>query len=157
MDSVHDYIGIVGAVLTGVVGGLLFTFSNFVMQALNKMPDGQGMRAMQLINQQIMNPIFGVIFFGSALVSLAGGIYAGVDWQGTRSFLVVAASLLYFLCTIVMTAAGNVPLNNKLDPLDAEQDSSYWQEYHAKWMPRNHVRTVSCFLASALFAISLTV
>jgi uncharacterized membrane protein len=40
------------------MAGVFFTFSAFVMQALGKLPSGEGIRAMRTINQVILNPLF---------------------------------------------------------------------------------------------------
>jgi uncharacterized membrane protein len=47
----------------GLMTGLFFVFSAFMMTALARLPAGQGMAAMQSINVAILNPAFGATFF----------------------------------------------------------------------------------------------
>jgi uncharacterized membrane protein len=59
--------------------------------------------------------------------------------------MLLTASLLYVLGTFVLTAAGNVPLNDRLakqDPHDSNA-SSVWAQYERPWTRFNHMRTVA--------------
>ena len=51
-----------------------------------------------------------------------------------------------------MTAAGNVPMNKRLDVLDFNENAGlgYWQHYERNWTRFNHIRTA----ASAGSAVS---
>src|ERR1700674_554363 len=60
----------------GVVGGVLFAFSTFVMPALRSLPDEQGMAAMQAINKFAPAPVFMSALFGTGLLSCGLGIAA---------------------------------------------------------------------------------
>ena len=63
----------------GVMAGIFFTFSAVIMRALDRLPAGQGIAAMQSINKVIVNPLFMLFFLGTPLLSivLAG---AGIAW-----------------------------------------------------------------------------
>ena len=54
------------AVGCGLIGGLLFAFSSFVMTALARQPAECGIRTMQAINVAILNPLFLSVFLGTA-------------------------------------------------------------------------------------------
>jgi uncharacterized membrane protein len=138
------------------MAGVLFVFSVSVMAALARIPAPEGIRAMQSINRTILNPIFLGCFVGTALVSaclvvlgILGHLGDGLPWF-------MAASLLYLIGTFAVTAAGNVPMNEKLDTMDPENANEYWQLYLRKWTRLNHIRTVCGLAACALFAIGLT-
>ena len=62
-------VAIFAALGCGVMGGLLFAFSNFVMTALSHQPPASGIRTMQAINVYILNPLFFIVFFGTAAAS----------------------------------------------------------------------------------------
>lgn len=51
-----------------LMAGLFYTFSFGVMNALNRQPPTQTVSAMQSINETIMNPLFFVLFLGTAAV-----------------------------------------------------------------------------------------
>jgi len=59
MNNVWIYILILKAVLgCGLVGGIFFGFSAFIMKALKRLPPAQGIAAMQCINVTVINPLF---------------------------------------------------------------------------------------------------
>jgi uncharacterized membrane protein len=51
---------------SGLIAGVFFAFSAFVMTALGRLPPDQGMAAMQSINVAVLNPWFFAAFFGTA-------------------------------------------------------------------------------------------
>jgi uncharacterized membrane protein len=50
----------------GLVAGVFFAFSTFVMKALARLPAPQGIAAMQSINVIVINPWFMTAFLGTA-------------------------------------------------------------------------------------------
>lgn len=145
------------AVLTcGVMAGLFFTFSVFAMRSLDRLPSPQGMAAMQHMNRDIQNPLFGLAFIGSTLACLALGIYSLVSWPDRAGFL-LSASIVYLLGAIVLTGAYHIPRNNALDQADinAADAGTRWSRYVAEWLPWNHVRLLASLVATGLFATAL--
>ena len=57
---------IIAAIGSGVVGGVFFAFSNFVMAALARLPVPQGIAAMNSINITVITPTFMTALFGTA-------------------------------------------------------------------------------------------
>ena len=55
----------------GIVGGVFFAFSTFVMKALAQLPASQGVAAMQRISVVVINPLFMGAFMGTALLAAA--------------------------------------------------------------------------------------
>jgi uncharacterized membrane protein len=148
------------AIACAVVGGVFFAFSFFVMRALARIPPPQGIAAMQSINIVAITPIFMTAVFGTAVACLALAAYAVMDWRGPASAYLLAGCLSYLLGTIVVTMAGNVPLNNTLAAADPNSNAGagFWLTYVHKWTAWNHVRTASGIVAAALLltAISLS-
>ena len=56
---------LVSALGCGLVAGVLFAFSSFVMNALARLPAAQGIAAMQSINVVVINPLFITAFLGT--------------------------------------------------------------------------------------------
>jgi uncharacterized membrane protein len=142
----------------GLIAGLFFAFSNFVMKALGHIPPSAGIAAMQSINVTVLNPVFFLVFLGAAVLSLVLACFALLRWQHPASAWLLAGAVLYLVGGFLVTAAGNVPLNDKLagfDPLNP-QSIAFWREYVARWSVWNHVRTMACLLATAAFSIGLT-
>src|SRR5262245_28114720 len=90
-------ITLLAALGSGIMAGLFFAFSTFVMQALAKRPAPVGIAAMQSINATILNPIFFSVFFGTALLSLVLGLLALLGWNEAGSGWRCAGALLYLL------------------------------------------------------------
>src|SRR3990170_8079562 len=72
------------AVGSGVVGGIFYAFSSFVMAALGRLAPAQGADAMKAINVTVINPVFMLAFLGTAIVCL---VLAGASliWWGRIS------------------------------------------------------------------------
>lgn len=142
---------------TGIMAGLFFSFSTFIMEALGNISSESGMNAMKSINRTILNPLFGVIFFGTALMTLFLLITAlfNSEWNG-RTY-VISGSLLYLVGTFLVTIIFNVPLNNLLERGDSTAYSSQlmWRSYIRKWTLWNHIRTVTAVGTLACFVLGL--
>jgi uncharacterized protein (TIGR02246 family) len=147
----------VAALGSGVVAGIFFAFSNFVMKALSRVSSMQGIAAMQSINVVVLNRWFFAVFFGTAVCCLALAITSLVRWQKPGAGYLLVGSLLYLGGTIVVTIACNVPLNDTLagvDPASADAAPT-WANYLKTWTIWNHVRTVAALAAAALFTVAL--
>lgn len=149
-DELLFAVVVATALGAGVIGGLLFAFSLSVMPALARQPEGHGMRVMQDINVVILNPLFLGVFMGTALLSLAlvASPFLGVSSDGVVLRLVGAVLYLGGVFGVTMTI--NVPLNNRLAGLAADQRESWpeWRHYLQRWTRWNHVRALAGVLAS---------
>lgn len=152
--SITTIVAIVGC---GIVGGIFFAFSNFVMKALARMPSSEGLLAMQTINITVLNTGFLSVFMGTAIVSAIIAAAAMTGWDATSSPYLLGGALAYVLGTWLVTGLGNVPLNNQLAalvPNDAMSDV-VWQHYLTRWTRLNTLRTAAAVLAMMLFALGL--
>jgi uncharacterized membrane protein len=143
----------------GLVAGVFFAFSTFVMAALRRLKPEEGIAAMQSINILAVTPAFMTALFGTAAACLALAVWAVISWGERYAALVLAGGVLYLIGTIGVTIVCNVPLNNRLAtvrPQDADA-GSYWNEYVTKWTAWNHVRTVAALAAAAALTIALHV
>lgn len=131
----------------GLMTGVYFTFSAFVMAALKTQPNHQGANTMISINRVILTSTFMPLFFGSSLLSLTLLIMGDV--------LAQLAAAVYLLGMFVVTAVFNVPLNNQLRDATAQQLSTIWGQYLRQWTIWNHIRAVSSLTAATLFLLSL--
>jgi uncharacterized membrane protein len=157
MTNLFNLLILLAALGSGLLSGLFFTFSNFVMKALAKLPANQGSSAMQSINVTIINPGFLTVFFGTALCSVAAAVLGIQNWDRPGAGWALGGAVLYLVGCMVVTFCCNVPLNNELAAVAPESPamSAKWKAYLASWMPWNHLRTIATFLATASFVIAL--
>ncbi len=145
------------AIGSAMMGGLLFAFSNFVMKALAQQPPEAGIRTMQAINITIINPLFFVVFAGTALASMIL-LVAGAQRVGAPgSAALMVASGFYLLGTVGITLGFNVPLNNVLATQTpaAVEAGQYWAAYVSQWLRWNHGRTLASIAATGCFILAL--
>jgi uncharacterized membrane protein len=145
------------AIGCGLIAGVFFAFSTFVMPALARLQPTQGIAAMQSINITAINPLFMLALFGTAVASLLLGISAFLKWHRPDTIYFLMGSFLYLVGTMLVTILANVPLNNALaiaNPSGTE-GAKLWASYLTTWTFWNHVRTVAAIAASALFTIAL--
>jgi uncharacterized membrane protein len=150
-------IAIFAAVGCGLIGGLLFAFSNFVMKALSQQPPENGIRAMQAINVFILNPLFLIVFLGTALASVFLVVAAVLQRSHLLTPWLLGGCVLYLVGTFGITILFNVPLNDKLaslDPFTADA-AQFWPVYLSTWLKWNHVRTVASLAAATLFILAI--
>lgn len=141
------------AVGCGLLAGLYFAFSTFIMTALGRIGQVSGIMAMNAINTVIVQSLFMPLFLGATLASLLLAIAAVFRWGEPGAAAMLAGGALYVVGMFACTAVIHVPLNNALaaaDPASVEA-ASLWARYLTDWTSWNHVRTVSSTLACALF------
>lgn len=157
MDCLLHALTFLAALGSGLIGGVFFAFSAFVMKALGRLPPSSGIAAMQSINVVVINPIFFAAFFGTALLCILLTIAALLGWSAPGAIYLLAGSLLYLVGTILVTMMCNVPLNNRLASTKADNAAgkSVWAEYLSSWTAWNHVRTAASLAACACFIVAL--
>ena len=98
---------IAGTLGTGLIGGLFFGFATAVMPGLARTDDRTFVATMQGINEAILNPVFLAVYV-APVVCLGYAAFSGParPW--------VIAALVLYLATVVITGAGNLPLNDAL-------------------------------------------
>jgi len=140
----------------GLVAGVFFAFSSFVMPALKRLEPAQGVAAMQSINVLAVTPAFMTALFGTAAACLGLAAWT-VASSGVPTTLVLAGCALYLVGTVGVTIACNVPLNNSLATLHPQsaEAAGLWSRYLARWTAWNHLRTVAALAAAAALTLAL--
>lgn len=147
---------ILSTVGNGLMAGLFCSFSNFMMKALADLPPAEGARAMQSINRVILNPPFFAVFFGTAALSLVAVVLGVRNLGNPSAAWALAGGAAYVLGCFAVTAAGNVPLNDKLEAVDAdsEEGQALWADYLVRWTWLNHLRSAATLFSTAAFTIA---
>jgi uncharacterized membrane protein len=155
MDQYLPLLSVIAVVGSGLVSGLLFAFSNFVMQALRELPAEAGQQAMQRVNVRIINPIFLFAFMGSTGACALLVVLCVTHWGAPSVAWLMAGSLAYLVGPFGVTVAFNVPLNNILAVAKPHEATTAWPRYATRWLKWNHVRTGLGAVATTLLAIGL--
>jgi uncharacterized membrane protein len=157
MTEFLDILTFTAVLGSGLVAGIFFAFSTFVMRALGRLPASQGMAAMKAINVTVLNPWFFLAFFGTGAVCLPVAFLAFGSSASTHRAYLLSGCALYLLGCLLVTVAFNVPLNNRLASAEPESSGTeaLWAHYLSRWTLWNHVRTAASLAAAGLFATAL--
>jgi uncharacterized membrane protein len=158
IENVLPVLLLLTALGCALMAGMFFTFSNFVMKALARLQAPQGIAAMQYINITILNPLFYLVFMGTALISLVLPLSLFFREQQANEIYLIAGSICYLVGVMLVTIVFNVPMNNALEAVEAdgEEASKLWKHYLINWTNWNHVRSVTSFLGTMFFILALT-
>jgi len=145
MASIHDIAVLLCNVMIGLLSGVYFIFSNTVMTSLAKANNGAAI--MGAINEDILNPIFKLMFIISAVLSAYFAVFAPSIELNER-----VAYAVFFIGTFVVTLVKNIPDNNRLKAqLKSPQElSQVWQDYLKHWVFWNHIRSFSAICSLVL-------
>ena len=144
---------LVAALGSGLIAGVFFAFSSFVMSALGRLPPPQGIAAMQSVNIAVINPVFMGVLFGTAVLMLYLGYWGARHGEDRRTMMLMAGAICYLIGSIAVTMVFNVPLNNALAAVDPTSSggAALWTKYHSSWTWWNHLRGAAALAASAAF------
>ena len=140
----------------GIVGGVFFAFSAFVMKALAQLPAPQGIAVMQRINVVVLNPLFLGVFVGTAVLAGICVLAGFFPWANPgRSCCFLQAS--HAVGCFGVTVAFNVPRNERLARMGSESSeaAAHWPIYLREWSFWNHVRTVASVVSAVCAAAAL--
>jgi len=141
----------------GLIAGVFFAFSSFVMKALARLPARDGIAAMQSINIVVLKSWFMVAFMGTAAACGVTLIYALFRLDEPGAVYLLVGSVLYLAGAFLVTIVFNVPRNEALAGIapDGPTSANLWSGYVTSWTAWNHVRTVASIAAAASFSIAL--
>jgi uncharacterized membrane protein len=150
------------ALLCSLVAGLVFTFAIVVMPGIKSLGDLAFLKSFKAMDGVIQNnqPIFMLVWLGSAVVLLASTVLGIWQLEGLNRILLVAACTIYLFGVQLPTVAINVPLNNHLQSqdLDAMATPALLEttaRFESRWLRWNAIRTVLAILTTALLLILL--
>jgi uncharacterized membrane protein len=148
------------ALASAAAGGMMYSFSTFVMRGLDRTGPVEAITAMRGINTEAnTNPVFLLGYFGATILALVVGVIAAAHLNQPGSWWVLVGAIFGILAAII-TMVFNVPFNNHLDTVNPEGLSALdatreWQAYFSTWTGWNHVRTVTSFIGAVLMVVGL--
>ncbi|WEX09117.1 anthrone oxygenase family protein [Chelativorans sp. AA-79] len=141
----------------GLLAGVYFAFSAFIMAALGRVDQVAGVAVMNTINVVIYRSLFMPFFFGTTLAAAALVFLALFRLGEPGAIATLAGGVMYVLGMFVVTIAFNVPLNDALARVDtvSAQAADVWARFLQDWTFWNHVRTISSAAALTCFVMAL--
>ena len=159
MNGLLFALTFVAALGCGVMAGVFFAFSAFVMSALARLPAQQGIAAMQAINVAAITPAFMAVLFGTALACGTLIVSSFLVWGEPFAGYLLTGGALYLVGTIVTTGAYHVPRNEalaRIEPRGAGAED-HWSRYLRGWTAWNHLRFAAALAAAATLTIALRI
>lgn len=144
---------------SALVAGVFQSFSDFVMRSLTAARTVSGIDAMQMINRKVYRSVFLVLLLGLAPALPLMSWFLADDLSLPALIWTIAGSAVYGVFVFLVTLAGNVPMNERLDRMttDSAEAAAYWTVYRRVWTRWNHVRTIGSAIAAACLTIAATV
>ncbi len=153
---------ILATLLCSLVAGFLFAFSVVVMPGIRRLTDREFIRAFQKMDRVIQNnqPLFMLVWIGSVVALIISAVLGIGQLGGIERSLLIFAALAYLLGVQLPTVTINVPLNNKLqtlnaDALDSTAQNKAREDFEPRWNQWNSIRAALSSLVSALLIILL--
>jgi uncharacterized membrane protein len=148
MTRLWDVLTAATTIGSGLLAGVFFAFSAFVMSGLQRLPDRDGAAAMRSINVTAQRPPLMIALFGVSALCVAMIVRALATWSQPGAAWLLAGAIVTIVGALGVTAAINVPLNNRL-----EAGTVTWSRFLAGWDPANHARTILCVAGCAVLLV----
>jgi uncharacterized membrane protein len=142
----------------GVIAGIFFVFSAFIMQVLDDRPPTEAVTTMQAMNHRMENHgLFLTLFTATSLTAVVLAVYALVSMEGQARIWLIVGGVTYAVGGFLITAAYHIPRNEKMNEMDANAADvgTRWSDYLSEWLPAHHIRTVLAIVALFSFAMAL--
>jgi uncharacterized membrane protein len=147
--------------LTGLSAGLCFTWSNSITSGIGNLDNYGYLSAFQEMNRTILNPTFFIVFFGPLFLGLIN-LYVFKNAPSSIIWLLILATVIYFIGVSLITIFGNVPLNEILDKTDLvsvniEDLQTLRNTIEDKWNHLQLIRTISSIISFFLLILTLLI
>ena len=154
---------LVSALLCSLVAGLVLTFAIVVMPGIKTMGDLDFLKSFKAMDRVIQDnqPIFMLVWLGSALVLLATTLLGIWRLEGLDRILLIVACVIYLFGVHAPTVTINIPINNhlqtqNLDTMTESELRAIAETFETRWLRWNTIRTVIATLTTVLLLVLLT-
>lgn len=142
MNPVSTAVLAAALVSNGLLAGTFFAFACAIVPGLRRVDDRTYTAAFRAINRAILNPWFLTVFVGAPLLAVAAVVFSpdgtGIWWPIAGAAAAVATS--------VITAAVNVPLNQRLDAAEVQTGgdvAAARRGFERRWNTAHLIRTLT--------------
>ena len=160
--DLFQIILVISTLLCSLVAGFLLTFAIVVMPGIKALPDREFIRAFQVMDGVIQNnqPFFMAVWVGSVLTLNVSAIFGIWQLDDISRIILLLSAFVYIIGVQLPTITTNVPLNNRLQAVDASSKDNVLlkqarKEFESKWNFWNALRTVLASLVSVSLMVSL--
>ena len=145
--------------LSGLMAGIFFTWSNAVKPGIGKLSDLEYLRALQSMNRVILNKAFIGIFLGSIIAVALVPVFHFKLFPNNIFWMFILALVTYWIGVFGTTVFGNIPLNEILDKvnlesINLEEITALRTRIEVKWNKLNLIRSISSGITFVLLIIS---
>lgn len=156
--SLLQLVQITTILLTGLLAGLFYGYDCSVIKGLGQLENSAYLHAFQSINKAIQNPWFFLSFMGSLLILPVASWFSYK--QAAPFYLLLAASILYFMGVFGVTVSCNIPLNEQLanfqiSSATESEISAMRKTFEHSWNTWHRIRTVAAIGVFGLTILSL--
>lgn len=155
MATLEDVAMVAATVAIGLSAGVFYTFQVSIVRALAAVDDITYVATFQSINRTIVNPWFVSVFLGAP--ALAGAALA-LHWGAGRPLVAaIVAGLALQVASVVITVAGNIPLNEALDReglVTGAAATAARTAFEASWNRLHLARTIASVGSFVAFGIA---
>jgi uncharacterized membrane protein len=162
MMDLFQILLILSTLLCSLVAGFLLAFAIVVMPGIKGLPDGEFIRAFQVMDGVIQNnhPLFIILWAGSVMTLIISAIFGIWQLDGISWITLLLATVVYIGGVQLPTITINVPLNNEIQTLDASSADNITQkqvrkDFESRWNFWNSFRTIIAILVSATLMLLL--
>jgi len=150
---------LITTVIMGLTAGIFYCWSVSVTPGLALLSDKEYITTFQQLNKAIQNPLFFICIMGTMfLLPLSTWVYYQKPLP-LSFWLLLAASIIYFVGVMGVTMGANVPMNNEMDVFNTAtatiaEISAKRIGFEAKWNFLNNIRTICCILCLTLTVLA---
>ncbi len=149
----------IATLLCGLVAGLLYGYDCSVNIGLGNLSDRAYLDAFQSINKAIQNPYFFTSFIGTLVVLLLTTWYSYAKMP-SAFYLLLAATIVYVVGVLGVTAFGNIPLNEALANFDLttaneQAIAEHRLKFESAWNTFHRIRTLAAVVSFSCLILSI--
>jgi uncharacterized membrane protein len=160
MIFIQNIFYFLSLIFGGLIAGLLFSYSCSVNIGLKSLTDIEYIKAMQAINLAIQNPYFFISFIGLLFVLPISSYLMYKQQENISFYLLILATIIYFIAVFGTTLFCNVPLNEQLARFSisastANEIAVMRQSFEKSWTMYHSVRTIASILSFSFTILSI--
>jgi uncharacterized membrane protein len=156
VSTIRAGVLLLATMTTGLTAGLFAAFAYAVLPGLARVDDRAFVAGMRSINQAILNGWFALCFGGALVCALAAVLlHLPARLRGPLPWLI--AGLMLYVLVLAVTAAVNVPLNDRLEAGAARlaDPAELRAAFESVWVRWNVVRAVLNTAAFGCLGVAL--